>query len=127
MTVPIRAYPPLERKTGYIDFNAPQTGDQAVYGRPVDTEARPQTHNTVTSLTEDENWQLPVIDLDFPCELVPSSTPGHFHLYINKPTDKTSFLMALDAMAYAGWVEPGYVAASERRGYTVVRKPGVMK
>jgi hypothetical protein len=50
-----------------------------------------------------------MLDLDVPATLVPSSTPGHSHLYIDVP------------------LEDGYVSASIERGHTALRLPGVKK
>ena len=65
----------------------------------------------------------PVIDLDLPVRLVPSGTPGHSHLYIDKGMDAGVFFNLLDAMADAGIVERGYANASRERGYAAVRHP----
>lgn len=89
----------------------------------------------VTSLCEPEwrpgvGWvetHMPVIDLDIECHLVPSSTPGHSHLYINKPMTKTELWALLEQMARIGLVEEGYVSASKRRGFSAVRHPRVTK
>ncbi len=69
----------------------------------------------------------PVIDLDLPAQLVPSSTPGHHHLYIDKPMAWDVYMRLLVALADAGLVERGYVGATERRGYSAVRLPWVRK
>lgn len=68
-----------------------------------------------------------VIDIDHPVKVVPSSTPGHNHLYIDVPMSWGQAVGILEAMANAGVVEPGYVAASEARGYTSVRLPWIRK
>jgi hypothetical protein len=68
-----------------------------------------------------------VIDIDHRVKVVESTTPGHFHLYIDVPMSWDRALGVLTAMADAGVVEPGYVAASEARGYTAVRLPWVRK
>lgn len=119
----------MKRLTGYVNFKAPLEGEEKQYGRPVDFDAEPERHNTITSKTDSDNedTHLPVIDLDFPVALVPSSTEGHFHLYINKPTDLMKFDAVLEAMVDAGWVEAGYYYAFRRRMYSVVRMPGVKK
>lgn len=69
----------------------------------------------------------PVIDIDIECHLVPSSTPGHSHLYIEAPMPWGAYMTLLEALRDAEIVEPGYVAAAVRRGQTHVRKPGVLK
>lgn len=72
-------------------------------------------------------WHYPVIDIDFPIKAIPSSTPGHFHLYIDMPIPWEKYMTILEAMADAGIVQPGYVAASIRRGHTDVRLPWCAK
>lgn len=74
-----------------------------------------------------EVLHAPVIDIDFPAALIPSSTPGHFHLYLEKPVTWRGYQRVLEALSYAGLLEPGYVHASIERGKTFVRKPMVTK
>jgi hypothetical protein len=69
----------------------------------------------------------PVIDIDLPCELVPSSTPGHFHLYIEKAITWPRYEALLKALVDAGIVEEGYYKASVVHMQTFVRKPGLTK
>lgn len=83
--------------------------------------------NLVTSATGVGDWHLPVLDLDVPHRLEPSSTAGHSHLYIDVPVEWRTYVKLLDALADAGIVERGYVEASKAKGATMVRKPGVTK
>lgn len=69
----------------------------------------------------------PVIDLDVPAVLVPSSTPGHSHLYINKAVRWFEFETVLNALVDAGLVEGGYATACIRRERADVRLPWVQK
>jgi hypothetical protein len=69
----------------------------------------------------------PVLDLDFPARLVPSTTEGHFHLYLDVPMTWRTYHDLLLALGRAGVLEPNYVAASLARRQTFVRKPGVVK
>lgn len=68
-----------------------------------------------------------VIDLDLPAHLIPSSTPGHFHLYVDHVLEWHEYEDLLNALAVAGLVEPGYVGASVARGFTAARLPWVKK
>jgi hypothetical protein len=68
-----------------------------------------------------------MIDIDVPAYLLPSSTPGHSHLYIDKDMDKEEWLALLIALRNAGIIESGYVGASIQRGYTALRLPWVSK
>lgn len=68
-----------------------------------------------------------VLDLDMEAELVPSSTPGHYHLYLDHEMPWFRYRRLLSALAEAGIIEDGYAGASERRGFTCVRLPWVKK
>lgn len=67
------------------------------------------------------------LDLDESARLVPSSTPGHYHLIIDKPIGWKAYQAILRAMGEAGLVEPGYVGASIARGATFLRLPWITK
>lgn len=72
-------------------------------------------------------WHYPVLDLDLPVYVVPSSTPGHSHLYIDHLMTWEKYVALLRALADAGLVEEGYVKASIARGHTALRLPWVRK
>jgi hypothetical protein len=80
----------------------------------------------VLSKDNDGNHR-PVLDIDFPAALIPSSTPGHFHLYLDKQLTTTQYMKLLDALAESGIIERGYASVSEARGYTSARLPWVKK
>lgn len=69
----------------------------------------------------------PVLDLDGPHSLVPSSTPGHSHLYLDTPMTWRRYKTLLRALWKAGVIEEGFYRNSVRRGFTSVRPPGVYK
>lgn len=71
----------------------------------------------------DGPWHAPVIDLDLPCELIESSTPGHYHLYVDAMVDHEAYMNLLDALHACGLIGDGYWHHSKERGYTVVRMP----
>jgi hypothetical protein len=68
-----------------------------------------------------------ILDIDLRARLIPSSTPGHFHLYIDKEISWDRYIVLMHALSDAGIVEPGYVGASIARGYTAARLPWVKK
>ena len=68
-----------------------------------------------------------VVDIDLPATLMPSSTPGHSHLYIESYMSWSQYVKVLDAMAEAGIIEYGYVNASKARGFTAVRLPWIRR
>lgn len=82
--------------------------------------------NLISSLVDDGTFSggqkhAPVIDIDMPCRLVPSRTPGHFHLYIDAVVDGPAYFRMLDAMAAAGVVQYGYADASREHGASFAR------
>jgi hypothetical protein len=60
------------------------------------------------------------IDIDHPCILRPSETPGHFHLLIDQghPLTWKQYEKLLEALAAAHVVEYGYVGAAKARKMT---------
>lgn len=67
------------------------------------------------------------IDVDLPVTAIPSTTPGHWHLYIDVDMSWEAYADVLRALAYAGVIETGYARASIKRGYTSLRPPWVTK
>ena len=69
------------------------------------------------------------IDLDIPATLVPSSTPGHHHLYIETVggIPHHRYMSLLSALADAGVIEKGYAEVSIARGHSDLRLPWVSK
>lgn len=68
-----------------------------------------------------------LLDLDVPAYLVPSSTPGHSHLYVDVHIPQGKYMALLKALADAGVIEVGYQLASETRGATALRLPWIKK
>lgn len=87
----------------------------------------PEQAEGVTSVSHiDEDgkvWHRPVLDIDFGAALIPSSTPGHFHLYLDKIMDWEAYSALLYVLAECGVIEPGYDRASQERGYSSARLP----
>jgi len=82
----------------------------------------------ITSMVAGESGNHKVIlDIDLPAQLIPSTTPGHFHLYIDVEVPEPEYVNMLEAMAKAGVIEKGYYGASKERGFTAVRLPWVKK
>lgn len=69
----------------------------------------------------------PILDIDFPVHVVPSSTEGHFHLFLDKQMNFDTYMRLLAALANAGIIESKYASVSEARGYTSVRLPWIRK
>lgn len=81
----------------------------------------------VLSFDKTAGEHRPVLDIDFPVQVIPSSTPGHFHLYIDKAMSWSKYERLLNALSAAGIIEEGYASVSKERGYTSVRLPWVKK
>ena len=96
-------------------------------GGPLNDPDEAHPPNLVSSLC----WggeHRPALDIDVPCELIPSSTEGHFHLYF--PTITCSwedYRLLIEVLARVGILEPAYRDASYSRGQTLLRPPGVPK
>lgn len=84
------------------------------------------TADVVSSKTISGN-HAPAIDLDLPCRLIESGTPGHFHLYIDAEIEFGKYMKLLEVMAEVGLVEPGYVKMSKERGMSYLRVPNKPK
>src|SRR3989344_4402534 len=85
-----------------------------------------QRANLVSSLTEN-GLHAPVLDLDVPAYLIPSSTPGHSHLYIDVEIPWSVYRKLLRALARAGIIEDYFYKGALDREQTMVRPPWVKK
>lgn len=83
--------------------------------------------NIITSEVDGSDKHKVVLDIDFPAKLVPSSTEGHFHLFIDKEVTEKQLFKLVKVLADVGVVEEGYYHASRERGYTAVRTPWTRK
>ena len=64
----------------------------------------------------------PVFDIDHDLfHWRESATPGHYHLFFDKPIEWKKYEKVLDAMADAGMVDPIWVNITKRRRNGVVR------
>lgn len=92
------------------------------------TPATESQANVIGSKCNDGLYR-PVIDLDFPARLIPSRTPGHFHLMldgIGLSEEKFTFLM--NALAEVGILNQGIIKFQvDPVGDSFVRKPGIKK
>lgn len=74
-----------------------------------------------------DGWHTVMLDIDRPVRLVPSTTPGHWHLYIDVAMPWWRYRKLLRALKNAGIIEPGYYSASVARRCTALRLPWVKK
>jgi hypothetical protein len=83
--------------------------------------------NMITSESSPSGWHKAIIDIDFPAQLIPSSTPGHSHLYLDTLISKDVYLDLLDNLVKAGIVQQGFADGARRRGASSVRLPWIKK
>ena len=84
------------------------------------------TANLVSSRTTD-GTHLPVLDLDLPHQYVPSSRPGHAHLYLDVELGRLRWLLLMTVLYWCGIIDKGFFWWSLRRGANFVRVPGLYK
>lgn len=72
-------------------------------------------------------YHRPVLDIDFEAALIPSSTPGHYHLYLDKQLPKADYFNLLRALADTGIIQQGFKDAAIGRGATSARLPWIKK
>ena len=118
---PIYPYVPLPRKLVY----QPNLDHPRIAGEyPKDATERagvgPDDANLVSSALPDGR-HAPVLDLDVPAKMIPSSTEGHHHLYIDVPMTWRKYKKLLRTLGKVGILEPGYVGASISRGRSHAR------
>jgi hypothetical protein len=82
---------------------------------PLNTWPTPRPHHAI------------LLDLDVPAYLVPSSRPGHSHLYIDVSVPEEDYFNLLDQLARCRVIEYGYASASKQKGGTFLRLPWVKK
>lgn len=83
--------------------------------------------NLISSMVE-LGVHRPVLDLDFAHQYVPSSTPGHAHLYIDHLLmDDTEYYGLLSTLNTFGLLGKGNVEQFKAHSMTLVRAPGVKK
>lgn len=82
--------------------------------------------NLVSSRLANGN-HAPAIDLDFPAYLIPSSTPGHFHLYLEKEMSWKDYSKLLKTLNEVGLIEDGFFKSSRHFEQTFLRLPHIKK
>lgn len=60
-------------------------------------------------------------------QVIPSSTPGHHHLYFDTPLTWRQYRWLLERLAVAGVIEVNYYLAAVAHKGTYLRKPGLYK
>lgn len=70
---------------------------------------------------------VPIFDIDVPATLIPSSTEGHSHLYIDVPMTWRTYRRLLKECGRAGIVDKKFVKVSIREKMGLLRAPWVKK
>jgi hypothetical protein len=115
----------------YADLNIPSK-ELAAKGTPRDMGGvrKPaksmREANLISSLREDGSHAV-TLDLDHHAELIPSSTEGHYHLYIDVPMEWWRYKLLLRVLAFCGVIEKGYAKASINKGGSFLRLPWIKK
>lgn len=106
------------------------TGDkylsEGFYTKIPDVASDIETAELIASLTKNGTHR-PLLDIDFPAVVIPSSTEGHCHLYIDKELSWKDYRKLLNLLADLGIIEHGYRGASLARGYSALRLPWIKK
>lgn len=82
--------------------------------------------NLVGSRTTDGK-HMPTLDIDVPLRLIPSSTPGHSHLYIDVEMSWWRYRRLLRQLYKARLIEKGFYQLALGNRQTFLRRPGVTK
>lgn len=73
-------------------------------------------------------WHKPILDLDLPSKYIPSSTPGHGHLYIDKLLPEEQYRKLIDVLVECGILQEGIkIHQMDAEGMTAARLPGLVK
>lgn len=102
------------------------TYEEGFYTKIPDEAASIETAELISSLTK-KGTHRPLLDLDIPVVVIPSSTPGHGHLYIDKEMPWKDYQKLLNCLADLDIIEHGYRGASLARGYSALRLPWIKK
>lgn len=96
------------------------------FERPV---SEPETKDDLFFTEIAPNRHTVVLDIDHQAHLVESSTPGHYHLYVEVPggIEEQAYFAFLRAAAKIGLIQEGYAETSIKRGHSDVRLPWVSK
>ena len=119
---------PVEDKSGY---NGVAWGDNAEHNvvssrMPVKQKRKPIPGNLFFEELEPQEHR-PLIDIDFEAALIPSSTKGRYHLYLDKAMPEDKYLEFLEELTRFGIIAEGNLNQMKRDGATFLRFPWVKK
>jgi hypothetical protein len=118
-----------------VDFTfVPDSKDENFSKDDSPVDAGPMQANVISSICFgdpkselDDVYHYPLLDLDVKHELVPSSTPGHSHLYIKTRLGDAQYRKLLVALNEAGIIQKGILNQFDRYGATMLRLPHIKK
>jgi hypothetical protein len=121
-----------DQQSGDIDFAGDDSNMEELNPDRLLSEKPLAESNSVSSYIKGASrhgagWHRPTLDLDIPCLLIESSTPGHFHLYIDKPMPWDAYEKLLNCLADVGILQQGFVDVSIKRKRTWLRTPWTRK
>lgn len=114
-----------EQECGDIDFGN-QDSQDCTPNREVTAKPLAQA-NSVSSNIKGTEMHRPALDIDVPCLLIDSTTPGHHHLYIDKPMPWEDYEKLIRVLAEIGILQQGYADVSIKRKRTWLRTPWTKK
>ncbi len=85
------------------------------------------TDAVLVSSLQENGMHKPALDIDLPVTLVPSTTEGHFHLYLDHEMTWDQYAELLVALRNANVINQGYYEMAMKRRATMLRKPGLSK
>lgn len=74
-----------------------------------------------------ECLHFPVLDLDFACTLIESTTPGHYHLFLDRGLTHAQYDKLLSTLVELGLYDKGCYSRFQKNGLTVLRLPWIEK
>lgn len=86
--------------------------------------------NLVSSRAVEVNgkvYHYPLLDIDFEAALIPSTHPGHYHLYLNRLMPWEDYIELLTVMEKVGIIQSGVLKAALLAEETCLRLPWVKK
>lgn len=83
--------------------------------------------NMVSSKIEGSNKHKVILDIDCEAKLIPSSTPGHYHLYIDKTLDSEGMGSLVGSLFRAGIISEGNFNQWDHFGGQYLRLPFLRK
>lgn len=116
----------LQRKAYYVDLSDP--GRDVFHSKRIEAGNGKEANLFSSELADQEGMHAPTLDIDgMEVIVIPSTTPGNYHLYIDCPMTWEQYRNLLVAMMDAGILRQGFVGLSLARGASFLRQPGVQK